>query len=837
MNLLLRYLLRNISEKKGRTALIVLSVMLSSALFLTTTGMTTTMKDLFARRLSQYFGDAQIIIHSNRNSPYWLHSLNPLARLTEDYAWAIPSIETGGEIRRNGADWTDVSLRGFRLEDLETMSAPIWKSDPPDPQDFRGNRIIIGEHSAEFFGLETGDAVTIRVDGVRMRFTVAGVARSFGLFTDDGRNHTLVVPLDKLAIAMNARGRSAATWIRAAGAAGPDEVAALMTALERIYPRYTVRETISSTEIEEWTRDMTVPFTIMSFMVFFMSAFIIYTSFRVITLERLPVLGTFRSVGATKRSTAGILLAESGLYGLLGGLPGIPLGVLIIRLLVDGTSNEWMKAVETRIVVSPGQMVMAAVSALVLSVLSSALPVIRSARLSIKDVVLGSVDDRVRANPGRYVGGGILIVLGSVLPHFLPGDWLMAGGAVSIFAVIAGLVMLLPWLVRHLVGVASVINRRIFGNIGDLATRNLRDDPSVINNIALLTIGITSIFMIGTMSVSAADSLTRFFRDVHFDVWMWTRDADRSTVNSIRNIPGVKDAMGTLDIWNVEIEGQDKPFSSLQAVEGPEVLKWWGFRVFGRDPVGLLESLNQRRTILLSAKSMRRMQLEDGDILTFMLGNPPRPRNYEIVGSFAYPDDTGGFGLVGARWFRMDTGRRRYSDIWLKTSGDPDTVKAAVEERYRDRPLWISTVRALEEENMQEMRQIFLMLQFFSLLAMVIASVGIVNNYLVSYIERRRVLAVIHSVGMSRRQGTGMLLVEALTGGILGAVLGLGGGLVISSFLPAYMQAFDLAITLTVSPLQVVFLLVLGAVLSLGAQVIPTLRSRKLNIVEALKYE
>lgn len=838
MNLILRYLLRNIAEKKGRTALIVLSVMLSSALFLTTLGMTGTMQDLFARRLSQYFGNAQIIIHSNDNSPHRLHSLTRLERSPLEYAYAVPTIEFSGEVKQPGGEWTGVSLRGFNLNDLEMMAPPVWKGAAPTAGEFRGNRIIIAEHTAEFFGLETGDAVTVRLEEEsQIRFSVAAVVRSTGLFTDDGRNHTVVAPLDKVAIATGTRGRSAATWIRAADPAGPDEIAALMTGIQALYPRYTVRETVSDAEILEWTRDMTIPFTIMSFLVFFMSAFIIYTSFRVITLERLPVIGTFRSVGATRRSTAGILLGEAALYGLIGSLPGVPVGLAVMKMLVNGTADEWMKAVDTRIVVSSGQIILALASAFLLAVISAMIPVLKASRLPIKDVVLGLVDDHIRYRPGRYITGAALILIGGVTPHFLPPDLLLSAGTTSIFLIIVGCVMVIPWLVKRLVNAAAWINRRVFGNLGDLAARNLRDDPSVVNNISLLTVGITAIFMITTMSVSAAESLTKFYRDARFDVWMWTWNADRSTLAKIRSIRSVTDAVGTYEQWNVEIEGRDKPFSQIQAVSGPEILDWWDFPVHSRDPAALLGRLDDSRSILMSAKSMRRMQLEVGDHLSFMLGDPPRPRNYEVIGSFSFPDDTGGYGLVGIRWFKMDTGRSRFNDIWIKAPGAADETKALIEEDYRNRPLWIRTMAEMETNNAREMKQIFLMLQFFSLLAMLIASVGIINNYLVSYIERRRVLAVIRSVGMSRMQGARMLLVEALTGGIIGTVVGLAGGLVIASFLPTYMQAFYLAISLVVAPLRVLGLLALGCILSLGAQMVPTFRSRRLNIVESLKYE
>ena len=62
-----------------------------------------------------------------------------------------------------------------------------------------------------------------------------------------------------------------------------------------------------------------------------MSIFIIYSSYKVITLDRLPVIGTFRSTGATQKMVTGILLLESLLYGCVGGFAGIPLGILVLR--------------------------------------------------------------------------------------------------------------------------------------------------------------------------------------------------------------------------------------------------------------------------------------------------------------------------------------------------------------------------------------------------------------------------------------------------------------------------------------------------------------------------
>lgn len=76
-----------------------------------------------------------------------------------------------------------------------------------------------------------------------------------------------------------------------------------------------------------------------------MSVFIIFSSYKVITLDRLPVIGTFRSIGATRKTVSRILLLESLLYGCAGGLLGIPPGILVLYFLLQGMGKtcprEW----------------------------------------------------------------------------------------------------------------------------------------------------------------------------------------------------------------------------------------------------------------------------------------------------------------------------------------------------------------------------------------------------------------------------------------------------------------------------------------------------------------
>ena len=64
-------------------------------------------------------------------------------------------------------------------------------------------------------------------------------------------------------------------------------------------------------------------------MAIIMIVYVIGSLNKIIITERLPVIGTFRSIGATKHKMNGILVLENALYGLIGGVIGVFGGYLL----------------------------------------------------------------------------------------------------------------------------------------------------------------------------------------------------------------------------------------------------------------------------------------------------------------------------------------------------------------------------------------------------------------------------------------------------------------------------------------------------------------------------
>jgi putative ABC transport system permease protein len=93
------------------------------------------------------------------------------------------------------------------------------------------------------------------------------------------------------------------------------------------------------------------------------------------------------------------------------------------------------------------------------------------------------------------------------------------------------------------------------------------------------------------------------------------------------------------------------------------------------------------------------------------------------------------------------------------------------------------------------------------------------------------------SIGMSKRQIIKVIVVESLSGGIVGGVSGVLTGIMLISIIPFVMTSLGMPLPITNSPKLLLYSFLSGVVIMLVSSVSPALKSSKLNIIEAIKYE
>jgi putative ABC transport system permease protein len=150
-------------------------------------------------------------------------------------------------------------------------------------------------------------------------------------------------------------------------------------------------------------------------------------------------------------------------------------------------------------------------------------------------------------------------------------------------------------------------------------------------------------------------------------------------------------------------------------------------------------------------------------------------------------------------------------------------------------------------EQFEEMKKVFLVfdlvLAIMGFIALVVASLGILNTMVMSIVERYREIGILKSLGADNGDIRLLYLVESGAIGFIGAIFGLVFGWVITrvgSFIAGYymqkqgvqfIEMFDLPWWL------ILFALIFGTAISLLAGLYPANRAAKIDPVRALRNE
>lgn len=827
MGIIIKFIVRNIKEKKLRTLLIVFSIAMASALTFASLAIGDTLASMFMNSIKGEFGSSDFYVYAGEKStsPYVSETLALKMGKRIDYAIGVNNGSATYKTLDNQSK--QVNIKGVDPEVFKSMN-DFKLITPVSLNDFDANDIIINKLTADTYKLKPGDTMKLDFQGTRRAFTVYAIAAPTGPFKENGRNIQAFLPKETMAEYGGVLGRVNTVYIKAAE--GQDK-AKVLEDLKKIYAPATVEECMTEAQMLEQTSQISGPFLLMTLIVVFMSAFIVYTSFKVITFERLPIIGTFRSIGATRRTTDQVLMLESAAYGIFGGLFGIALGFLILygmsyALAVD----PWSGTVsEITLKYTPTQIIIGFVVAILLAAGSSFAPIIKVSKIPVKEIVLNNYDsEKGRKKRPRWPIGIGLIAFVFVLLSFVPKEMLMPVGSICLVISSIAVTLMVPAFTRVMARFIEPIFEKLFGNIGVLASKNLRDNKSIQNNIALLAVGISSIIMINTLSGSVATEVGKVYRAADFDVFMWMPDMDRAAIQSIVATEGVEDAYGYYERNRVKVKGKDQTIDSLMSCDPNKQNAFWKYNLSDED----MKALEDGKNIMLAAIFKNVMKVKEGDIL--VLDTPTGDRNYKVIGFF---DNNIGFAFTSEKNLKQDFKVKKYDSMVVKASADPDAVKAAILKKFSRYDPWVETMKGMEEMNKKGNDQIFGIMKGFSVMAMVIGIFGILNNLLISFIQRKRHMAIFRSVGMSQKQIIRMMFVEAACGGIIGGSAGICAGLLLNAIMPFILKGLSAPIPIHNDPVLFITALLSAILITVLASISPALKSSKLNIIESIKFE
>ena len=820
MKIIFKYILTNVKERKARTAVMLLSILLSTMLLFVSLSIGVSYESAQRKMARGMAGSATVSVQMKDGNI----SLSDIPDLSPIKA-KVGMLE-GTALYHESGYYETVDLIAADLDALGQINKPRLQNGS-EISDFSGNQIILPDRFTSKYDIQKGDTITLQISGTPTAFEVAEIAAYDTVFLRHTRGATALLPYSTLAeILGQADGYSQILVEPTEGTRTSDLIAELNKSLTN--GEYEISQIVNETQIAADARQKSMPFFLISFFALTMSVFIIYSNYKVITLDRLPIIGTFRSIGATEKNVTRILLLESLLYGCVGGVAGIPVGVLILNIILQGMGKSLSQGIEIPIVVSVSGIFLSFSVAVIVSLLSAWLPVRRASRLPIKDVVLGTVEEK--HTPHRLIiGTGIaLFIISVLLPKIASGNMLYLAGGFSLLGLIAATILIIPLFTN---GIATVLERLygvVFQNEGKLAARNMRGNKNITQNITLLFISISAIIAISVVGNFVTTYISDVFHGAELEGFA-DGEMDQSFIEQVENMDGIEKVL-PLYVFN-----NGAAFSRMEATDN---LEWYNSMLaLNYTKEAMQEQAvsafgSGERSIILSDSAMKRIGLSVGDTITLSNGNIEN--SYRVVGSFKSraPDVEA---VIPSAYAVSDFGAKAYGFL-AYTAADPNAVMVQIRDLFGEHSNWSRTVAEFNADALSTVGAFLKPMQSMTYFILLLATVGVINNLLINYIQRRRSIAMYKSVGLSNRQNMKMTLIEGFSSGLIGAVI---------AIFVSYMEIQTIflvagpkiAMTPELDAGTFIAAGTLGIVVTLLGSIVPILKSRKMKLVEEIKFE
>jgi putative ABC transport system permease protein len=182
-----------------------------------------------------------------------------------------------------------------------------------------------------------------------------------------------------------------------------------------------------------------------------------------------------------------------------------------------------------------------------------------------------------------------------------------------------------------------------------------------------------------------------------------------------------------------------------------------------------------------------------------------------------------------------------YSSISVRVK-DPSRIEA-VEDAIKKMGFTTFSILDASRSLQQVFRVLYAFLGIFGSLALIVASIGIVNTLVMAILERRREIGIMKAIGASDGDVKKLFFAEAgamgIAGGIIGVVLGWAIGQVINFGTNVYLKSQSIPPEhFWAVPLWLVgFAIGFACFVSLVSGLYPAGRAAKLDPVQALRYE
>ncbi|OPJ62925.1 ABC transporter permease [Clostridium oryzae] len=839
MNVFGKYILKSIIEKKGRMLLIVLSILLSSALLLASAGSVNTMIKMFTSQAKAAYENFNIAIHADSNSSSSIFKASDLNM--KNINESFNGIRLGGyfnEYTNKNFNLIGTDLTNFRkFKSIKLINKKLLYP-------FIGRKLILSKMASQKLHLKVGGTVKLSILGNNYAYKVCAIASNNGLFlsdTQENNSFIIIVPRESLTpilktdskdcnfVYTQVKNTNLSKWINNFNVTYKNT--------------FIAKPLIDQKSLEASTNDIKVPLIFMLCIVLIMSIFIIYSSFKLVVIERLPTIGTFLSQGCSFFQIVRMLIAESLLYGILGGILGDILGTFIITIIEDISNPLKAYGIKADFHLSLFYYAFALGFAIILSLISSIIPILSIRKMSIKDIILNKVNLQYKSTAKSLIAGIICIAF-SVIAH-MAGPYIQhprpyALSLFAFFTAMIGIMLFLPkFLDLILYPVVNILRR--FNAISMLSINNIRTSNLLINNIKLITISIIAVMLILCSKSSLGDILTSYYSKNNYDIQVSVNSNSddpgnlKTVYKVIKNCPYVSQINETASI-NATLDNDTSKDIELKAIDPKHFAHFDKYVTFYNKEKSIKDLSTHINNIILSSKIATRYHIKKGSMIKLAVND--KIEKFKVL-SFA---DVGINNMGNINFISMKSANKHfyinYADNYeITTTTSVSKVKKYLVKLLKGTGTDITTKREDIKNESKKDSQMLMILSLFSCITMLIGSFGILSNLSISFIQRKKEMAILSSIGLANGSSYILLFTENLIQGLLAIVVSLLASIGIVELLKDIFRYLVINLNIQYSFSALGSITKLTIILMIITTLPAVFKNKKLQVIKELKYE
>jgi putative ABC transport system permease protein len=839
--------LKGILARKGRLLLTSLAVILGTSFLAGTYIFSDTLSKSFNDLFADVFEDTDAYVRSSVaiKGDFGQEERQRIPdSLTADVA-EVPGVKTAvssvlGFARVIGKDGKPVGSGGNGPPEFGSSIVPegetFWKiTEGKLP--VNGDEVALDSSTAKDAGYQIGDTVKVVAQAGSREFTLVGIARYGDVSSPGGATFALF----DLATAEEYVGRPGfidAVVVTSDGSVSDDELA---DRIQAALPADSQTETLTGAEVTKENQDtieeglsfFTIFLSVFSFIAMGVACFVIYNVFSITAAQRQRENALLRAVGAHRSQVTRAMLMESVVVGIVGSLLGLVAGIGVSAALKAFLGALGIEFPSTALQLLPRTIVLTVVLGTIVTVLSAVLPARRGGRVSPLAAMRESAVEQVGSSRKRIIAGAVVAGLGvvAIVATLTGGSFLLLG--VGVFLFWTGVLILGPVLALVAAKVIGTPVARAFKVTGKMAQGNAARNPKRTSRAAApVLIGVALVTAVALLAATLKAQVREIFSEqfvgdyvVKTDDFSGLGGLSPDLANKLNTVPEVSAAAG-LGVKLARVDGKG---GTVTLVDPKVVGQVFDLHLTSGSYTDMTTS-----SMLVSDDKAKSDHLKIGDVLTVDLsglGELP----LTIVGTYSADELAGSYVIDRGLFADASSGYFDFSVFINLKDGVSDAQAVAAMKPLVDQygSGELQSRSEYIDDQAKSINQLLAIIYGLLALSIVIAAVGIIITLLLSVYERRREIALLRAVGMTRSQVWSTVSWESVITSLLGAVIGVVLGLFSGYLLVLSLR--DEGITVfTVPVFSTIVILFASFVVGVIAAVIPARRATKVDIIEAI---